>query len=97
MSSVNTNLIERFHGTVKQRTKIMRDLKNVETARTILDGYMNHYNFFMEHDYLDTTPAIAGGIGEGVKNWGCLIESALKTPIKNPEPILEREEILIVR
>jgi hypothetical protein len=27
----NTNLIERFHGTLKDRTKIMRGLKDIET------------------------------------------------------------------
>jgi len=46
----NTNLIERFHGTLKQRTKVMRDLKEQTSARIILDGFVNHYNFFMKHD-----------------------------------------------
>lgn len=94
-SEVNTNLIERFHGTVKQRTKVMRDLKDKKSARIVLDGYMTHYNFFMEHDYLDgITPSQAGGIGDGITNWNDLIELALNTPKENPKVSLEWEQIL---
>jgi transposase-like protein len=76
-SPVNTNLIERFHGTVKQRYKVMRDLKEPYSARIILDGFVTHYNFFLEHSYLGyTTPAIIAGIGEGIRNWGNLIDLA---------------------
>jgi putative transposase len=34
----NTNIIERFHGTLKSRTKVMRGLKTPETALLMLDG-----------------------------------------------------------
>ena len=76
-SPVNTNLIERFHGTVKQRYKIMRDLKDEYSASVILDGFITHYNFFLEHSYLDyVTPAVVAGIGGGIQNWGNLIDLA---------------------
>ncbi len=74
---INTNLIERFHGTVKQRYKVMRDLKEPYSASVILDGFVTHYNFFLEHSYLNyMTPATIAGIGEGIYNWGDLIELA---------------------
>jgi len=74
---INTNLIERFHGTVKQRYKVMRDLKEPYTASVILDGFVTHYNFFLEHSYLGyTTPAVIAGVGEGIYNWGDLIDLA---------------------
>ena len=92
-SPLNTNLIERFHGTIKQRTKVMRDLKSLESARIVLDGFCTHYNFFMEHSYLDyRTPAEAGGIGNGMENWEDLIDLAYKTPKENPQVILEWEK-----
>lgn len=76
-ASINTNLIERFHGTVKQRTKVMRDLKEPYSASVILDGFVTHYNFFLEHSYLNyETPATIAGIGEGIHNWNDLIELA---------------------
>lgn len=92
-SYYNTNMIERFHGTIKQRTKIMRDLKTPQSARIMLDGYINHYNFFMEHKYLGTTPAIKAGIGKGINNWGQLIELAFNTPLENPQVVLQWEEM----
>ena len=36
--SLNTNLIERFHGTLKARTKVMRGMGNRETAQLVMDG-----------------------------------------------------------
>ena len=92
-SSTNINLIERFHGTIKQRTKVMRDLKNRNCARIVLDGYLTHYNFLMEHSYLDDrTPAIAGGIGEGINNWGDLIDLSINFPKYNPGQSIDWEK-----
>lgn len=47
-----TNRIERFHGSLKDRTKVMRGLKEVRTARLILDGWLLHYNFIRKHETL---------------------------------------------
>ena len=84
-SPTNINLIERFHGTVKQRTKVMRDLKKLTSARIVLDGFVTHYNFFLEHEYLKgITPATKGGIGDGIMNWDDLIELSHNAPKYNP-------------
>jgi putative transposase len=90
---INTNLIERFHSTVKQRTKVMRDLKDKKSARVVMDGFITHYNFLTEHSYLNSTPAHAGGIGEGIKNWGNLIDLALNIKSDNSEVNIEWEKI----
>jgi transposase-like protein len=66
----NTNLIERFHGTLKDRTKIMRGLKTKETAQLILDGWLIHYNYFRGHEGLDgKTPAEKAKVQLPFKNW----------------------------
>ncbi len=71
---ININLIERFHGTLKQRTKIMRGLKSIESAKLILDGFVIHYNFFRPHMALeDKTPAVVAGIRLPFRNWEGLI------------------------
>ena len=60
---INTNLIERFHGTLKSRTKVMRGMQSRETAKIILGGYLTHYNFFRPHQALGgKTPAQAAGV-----------------------------------
>ena len=64
------NIIERFHGTLKARTKVMRGLKSLETAKFFTDGWLVHYNFLRPHDSLnDKTPAEASGIKFPYENW----------------------------
>ncbi len=66
----NTNLIERFHGTLKARTKVMRGLKKRETAKLIMGGWLVHYNFFRPHEALrNKTPAQKAGIDFPFRNW----------------------------
>ncbi len=49
--------IERWHGTLKQRTKVMRGMQNEGTAQTQADGFNIYYNYIREHSTLKTTPA----------------------------------------
>jgi len=66
----NTNLIERFHGTLKARTKVMRGLRNKTTGRIIMDGWLVHYNFFRPHEALgNKTPAFAAKATFKYKSW----------------------------
>ena len=68
--NLNTNLIERFHSTLKQRTKVIRGFKNKKTARLLLDGFLVHYNYFRPHEALkDRTPAEVVGIKFVYKDW----------------------------
>jgi len=63
----STNIIERFHGTLKDRTQVMRDLKKPETA--IVEGFLVFYNYFRPHESLkDKTPAEVAKISFPFKN-----------------------------
>lgn len=65
-----TQLIERFHGTLKARTKVMRGLKTRKSAKLFTDGWLVHYNFFRPHEALeDKTPAQEAGIKFPFRNW----------------------------
>ncbi len=76
-SKDDTNVIERFQGTIKDRTKVIRGFKTFETALIILDGFLVHYNFFRPHISLkdlspkgiDKTPAEVAGIKIPFKTW----------------------------
>jgi putative transposase len=66
----NTNLIERFHGTLKDRTKVMRGLKDIKTARLITDGWLLYYNYLRPHESLEgKTPAQVAGVKFPYHNW----------------------------
>jgi putative transposase len=70
----NTQKIERFHGTLKQRTKVMRGLKNFETALDFTEGWLVHYNYLRPHESLqDKTPAKVSGIEYPYQNWADII------------------------
>jgi len=76
----NSNLIERFHGTLKARTKVMRGLKNIESAIEFTQGWLAHYNYLRPHDALHgKTPAEVAGIDYPYKNWDALIRNHVPT------------------
>jgi len=78
--NLNTNLIERFHETLKQRTKVMRSFKNKKTAKLLLDGFLVHYNYFRPHEALnDRTPAEVAGIKFVYKDWQDVVRGEAKT------------------
>jgi transposase-like protein len=75
---INNNLIERLHGTVRDREKVMRGLKIEETP--IVDGHKIYYNFIKPHMGLEgKTPAQEAGLDLGLDGdrWLGLIKKAL--------------------
>jgi transposase-like protein len=81
----STNIIERFQGSLKDRTKVMRGMKKPETAMLILDGWLVYYNFFRPHDSLEgKTPAQVAGIKFPYANW--------ETIVRSNKPIIEVAE-----
>ena len=49
--------IERFHNTLRERTKVMRGFHgSVESARLIMKGFEIYYNFIRKHLAIDSTP-----------------------------------------
>lgn len=75
----DNNLIERFHGNLKDRYRVMRGLGSIKTAKSILDGWVTHYNFVRPHMGLDgKTPAEVAGIGFEIETgWNDLIANTI--------------------
>lgn len=90
-SEDSTNKIERFHGTLKDRIKVIRGFKNWETAKLLTDGWLIHYNFFKEHEALgNVPPAQKMGVAIPFKDWGDVIRDSgiVTVAVKAQEPAL---------
>jgi putative transposase len=74
----NNNKMERMNGEVRDREKVMRGLKRMDTA--ILTGYQIYHNYFRPHEALNgKTPADKCGlIIEGQNKWKTVIENACR-------------------
>jgi transposase-like protein len=74
----NNNKMERMNGEIRDREKVMRGLKKMDTA--ILPGYQLYHNYFRPHEGLDgMTPAEAANIKiEGKNKWITVIQNASK-------------------
>jgi putative transposase len=83
---LNTNLIERLNGTIKDRVKVMRGMKDMDTARLLIRGWIVHYNFFRPHESLKgKTPSEKAGIKFPAKDWLDVVKSQEKPKVKKTD------------
>jgi transposase-like protein len=88
----NQNAVERLHGTLKDRLRPTRGLKGEETVRTLLEGWVTHYNYVRKHQTIKMTPAQASGLN--VKNdWYGLVKDATKSEALKKEE--QHEQIMV--
>ncbi len=73
----NNNHVERLHGTIRQREKVMRGLKIEDTP--IVEGHRLFYNFIKPHEGINgLTPSEQAGITiEGDNKWITLMKTSL--------------------
>ena len=70
-------MVERLHGTIRLRNKVMRGLDDMETAHPMMDGLRIYYNFLRPHTALDgKTPAQKANIETDEAKWMSLIKKA---------------------
>ena len=81
--TTHNNKMERMNGELRDREKVMRGLKVVDTP--ILKGYQLYHNFIRPHQALNgRTPADLAGIKvQGENKWMTLIQNASRK--QNPE------------
>ncbi len=76
---VNNNRMERYQGTFKERSKVMRAIKKPDSA--FIEGQRIYYDYLRPHTALDgKTPAQAAKIELGLADnrWSSLIKKAAK-------------------
>jgi transposase-like protein len=89
----NQNAVERLHCTLKDRLKTARGLKEEDTVRTLLQGWVVHYNYVRKHQSLKMTPVQASGLN--MKNdWYDLVKDATKDSAKKEERRVPQIEVI---
>jgi transposase-like protein len=83
---IHNNKMERMNGEVRDRERVMRGLKNKDTA--IIKGLQIYHNFIRPHEGLNgDTPADRAGIKvEGQNKWMTIIQNA-----KHPHSVNKEE------
>ena len=74
----NNNHVERLHGSIRQREKVMRGIKAEDTP--IVEGHRLYYNFVKPHEALNgKTPSEEAGITvEGENKWLTLMKKSVQ-------------------
>jgi putative transposase len=85
----SNNLLERLHGTEKERIKVMRGFDNERGTAALTEGIRTHYNLIRDHMTLGATPAVAAGFAplSGFR-WHELLKRAAPQP-KSGYPEIE--------
>jgi putative transposase len=87
-----TAKIERFHGTLKDRTNVVRGFKNIEHARLLTEGWLVHYNFMKQHSAIGDIPP-AQKLGDTpFKDWRDIVEHSHTTLSPSLRPRIAKEE-----
>ena len=74
---INNNQQERFNGSFRDREKVMRGIKKIDSI--VFDGYQIYHNYIREHMTLKKTPAESCGIEvQGNNKWLTIIQHASK-------------------
>ena len=79
VDKTNNNIVERLNGTVRERDKVMRGLKEEQTAQIMMNTMRNYYNFIRPHQSLNgKTPSEMANIDLdlGRNKWLNLIKKA---------------------
>ncbi len=77
----SNNLVERLHGTEKERIKVMRGFDTDRGTGALMEGFRAHYNLVRDHQSLGTTPGVAAGFAPlGGFRWAELIKRAAPQP-----------------
>lgn len=84
----STNVIERFHGTLKDRARVVRGFKNMDTARLLTQAWLVHYNFFKEHTTLGNIPPAVKMGATPIKDWAEIVSQTKTISPLKPKVVL---------
>jgi transposase-like protein len=88
----NNNIVERLHGTIRERTKVMRGMDNDKSAKDMMEANRIYYNYLRPHQALNgKTPAEKAGIDLNLQ--GNKWEELIRKAKRNPKVIKEKKQV----
>jgi transposase-like protein len=80
----STSKIERWHSTLKERTKVMKAFRNIDTSIQFTNGFLVYYNYLKPHHSLKgKTPAEVAKVDYKIKNWMDICHLPVSKQAKN--------------
>jgi putative transposase len=74
VAAESTSRVERFHETLKERTKVMKAFRDIDTLIEFAKGFLTYYNFLKPHEALNgKTPAERAKLRYDVKTWADVV------------------------
>jgi transposase-like protein len=95
-SGDSTQKVERYHGTYKDRVKVMRAFRDVETLIQFNNSWTVYYNYFKPHESLKgKTPAEEAKVKYDIKNWSDLAKMPVSKESEIQSHKSEKAKIVI--
>jgi putative transposase len=83
IASESTSRVERFHETLKERTKVMKAFRDIETLIPFTEGFLIYYNFLKPHEALaGKTPAEQAKVRYTAKTWVDVVNAPVSKQVE---------------
>jgi putative transposase len=87
----STSRVERFHETLKERTKVMKAFRDIDTLIDFAKGFLTYYNFLKPHEALKgKTPAEKAKLRYDVKTWADVVNMPVPLEVERARRISPR-------
>jgi transposase-like protein len=93
-TKMDNQVIERYHGTFRERDKVIRGLKSDETAEVYMENWKTYYNFIKPHmTFEGLTPAQMAGlnVSQERNRWLGLIKAS---QVRNATEVIKESEVM---
>ncbi len=93
-SEESTSRVERFHETLKERTKVMKAFRDIDTLIEFSKGFLTYYNFLKPHEALKgKTPAEKAKLRYDVKTWADVVNMPVPLEVERARRISPRMKL----
>jgi putative transposase len=94
LATESTSRIERFHETLKERTKVMKAFRDIDTLIDFAKGFLAYYNFLKPHEALKgKTPAEKAKLRYDVKTWADVVNIPVPAEVERARRISPRMKL----